>query len=360
MQNHGKFGLGLGLTYALIHEKFGFDMGEQYHLDIVYRVKITQEIDRAVHKAYGNIGIGYENPLPRITIEPFGHRFLPVMYGCECVYAKNAEAASRHCKLSRDQIMALQPWTLDRFENSDFVQTIISQTRSLTSKFGQIRLPFSPFNPHSRLLSSLQNLGSVINTAFSIQGEDILVDCLVDSDVVKKLYHNITELTLLCLDYFPKLDGIPLKDVFVGNCTVSMISPQQYMNVNYPFDRKLMDYSRSIGANFMMHQDSDVTPHLENYARFEYLQALDVGQDTDFEKMLKLFPDAAVNCILFPSWVQNHSLEEICEELSRLMQIGKSFRSFTFTLFEVDQELGDRKIFEFHEAFKRCAADAST
>ena len=39
------------------------------------------------------------------------------------------------------------------------------------------------------------------------------------------------------------------------------------------------------------------------YARFEYLQALDVGQDTDFELLGRLCPRAEVNCILFPSWV---------------------------------------------------------
>jgi hypothetical protein len=43
-----------------------------------------------------------------------------------------------------------------------------------------------------------------------------------------------------------------------------------------------------------------------------------------------------------------------------LMQIGRSFRSFTFTLLEIDQELGDGKIFEFYEVFKTCDAEAST
>jgi hypothetical protein len=41
-----------------------------------------------------------------------------------------------------------------------------------------------------------------------------------------------------------------------------------------------------------------------------------------------------------------------------LMQIGRSFRSFT--LLEIDQELGDGKISEFYEVFKTRATDVST
>ena len=101
------------------------------------------------------------------------------------------------------------------------------------------------FNPHCRGMSSLQNLGSVINTAFSIQGQQLLLYYAVDPDAVR-LYGNITQLMLLCLDRFPKVDGWPLKDIFLGNCTVSMISPRQYAALNEGEDRRLMEYARSI------------------------------------------------------------------------------------------------------------------
>ena len=90
-QTFGRYGLGLGLTYQLIHDRFGFDLGERYHRDLDYRIQTTMEIDRAAFEAYGKIGLGYEKPFPRVSIEPFGHRFMPAMYGCECGYAQDAE-----------------------------------------------------------------------------------------------------------------------------------------------------------------------------------------------------------------------------------------------------------------------------
>ena len=105
----------------------------------------------------------------------------------------------------------------------------------------------------------------------------------------------------------------------------------------------------------MMHQDSNVNPHLENYAKFDYLHTLDIGQDTDFEKVAKLFPDVDVNCLLFPAWIQDHSIEDIREELMRLMQLGKSFGSFSFDLWDIDSALAEEKICQFYDVFRQCA-----
>ena len=208
-------------------------------------------------------------------------------------------------------------------------------------------------------MSSLQNLGSVINTAFSVQGQQLLMDYIDGPETVRKLYGNMTQLMLVCLARFAQIDGWPLADIFVGNCSVSMISPRQYAELNDPEDRQLMQYAKSVGARFTMHQDSGVNPHLENYARLEYLHAFDFGQDTDFEKLSRLRPEAEVNCILFPSWITSHPLPEIREELVRLMRIGKRFRGFSFTLWEVDARIGDELIFVFCDTFQRCARDCT-
>lgn len=358
-QTYGRYKLGLALTYQLVHERFGFDFGERYHLDLDYRIRTTMEIDRAVFEAYGPLGLGFENPVPRASIEPFGHRFLPAMYGCQTGYAPDAEPWGQPRHLSDEEILALPPWTVERFEHSQPVQVLLGQIERLKERYAAYRVPPQEFHPHYRALSSLQNLGSVINTAFSIQGQDLFLQYATEPELVGRLYDNIAQLMLLALEYFPRVDGWPLRDIFIGNCTVAMISPAQYAAVNEPHDRRLMAYARQIGARFMLHQDSKASAHLENYARFEYLQALDLGQDTDFEKLARLFPKAAVNCILFPSWVASQPLDEIRDELARLMQIGTRFPAFSFTLLEVDTQLAGGRLEEFRELFRECAVKSS-
>lgn len=356
-QTFGRYRLGLGLAYQLVHERFGFDLGEEFHRNLDCRIVTGMEIDRAVFEAYGGLGLGFKEPFPRVSIEPFGHRFVPAMYGCPCSYAVDAEPWSRPRVLSTKEIDALPPWTAERFADSAPVRLVADQIGQLKQRYATYRVPDREFNPHWRRMSAVQNLGSVINTAFSIQGEQLFVDYAENPDAVRKLYAHITQLMLLGLERFATLDGWPLQDVFVGNCTVAMISPEDYAKFSYPEDRRLMEYARSVGARFTIHQDSEANRQLENYAKFEHLHGFDLGQDTDFERLATLAPHAEVNCILFPAWIEAHGPDHIRAELTRLMTVGRRFPRFSFTMWEIDTRLDGAPLHTFYDAFRRCARE---
>ena len=354
----GRYGLGMGLTARLLHERFGLDLGERFHQDILYRVESLMEIDRLVWESFRSLGLGYEEPFPRATIEPFGHRFVPALYGCRIAYAEAEEPAALARKLDPGELRALPAWTPERLQQQDAVREVLAQASAVRERWGEARAEAERrmgYNPHYQPLSALQNLGSAINTAVSVFGDEVLCLYLDDPQLLRSFYRNVTDLMLLCLRFFPAQDGRRLSNVFVGDCTVAMISPRQYAECNLSFDRELAAYAASIGARFLVHQDSDTTPHLANYRALRPVHALDVGQDTDFERAAALFPEASVNCILFPSWVASTPLEGIREELSRLMRIGRAFADFTFSIFEVDPALAQGRIFEFYDVFRECA-----
>jgi hypothetical protein len=354
VQRIGDFGLILAFSHKFLHEKYGVDMGQRYHQDIAFRVKTTMEIDRAVYEEYGTIGLGFENPHPRVTIEPFGHRFIAAMYGCECAFKEDADVWVKH-PVFKEDIDALEPWTLERFEACEPVKKVIAQAQYLCDHYDVKLLRKSEkFLPHFRILSSVPNLGSVINNGLAIMGDEVLRYYLADPNLVKKLYANITQLMLLCLEYFPTVDAEPLQDIVIGNCSVAMISPKHYVNLNFPYDLQLINWAQHIGANLTLHQDSGVTPHLENYTKLGYVQTIDFGQDTDWEKAAQLFPAIEATCILFPSWLQDHSRDDVQEELLKIMKTTRSFKSFSFAIYDLDTLLGEKKIFEFYDAFRMC------
>lgn len=177
-----------------------------------------------------------------------------------------------------------------------------------------------------------------------------------EPELLRALYQNVTDLMLLCLDMFPRVDGRTLHTIFVGDCSVAMISPAQYEACNSVSDGRLCDYARGIGARFVVHQDSGATPHLPGYAALGAVHGIDFGQDTDWAAAAELFPNAEANCIIFPSWLHATATEEIGAELERIMRIGSRFPRFTFTLLELDTRLAEGKVFEFHEAFRAAAA----
>lgn len=361
-QRHGRFGLGMGLTARLLHDRFGLDLGERFHRDALHRIEAVMEVDRQVARELGGIGLGFAEPFPRATLEPFGHRFVPVMYGCPIRYAADEEPGVRPLPLEPAALADLPAWTPGRLAAAEPVREVLAQLEAARRRFGDVGAAARRrmgYNPHERPLSSLQNLGSVLNTAVSLHGQDVLALYEDDPRALRSLYRNVTDLMLRCLRVFPGADGEPLADVFVGNCTVAMIGPARYEAVNEPFDRELAAFAASIGARFLVHQDSGVTPHLAAYARLGAVHALDVGQDTDFETAARLFAGASVNCILFPSWIRSTAPEDLRGELERLMRIGRRFADFAFTVLEIDPDLAGGRIFEFHEAFRRAAESVS-
>lgn len=358
VQRFGRFGLGMGLTARLLHDRFGLDIGERFHRDILHRIETVREADRMVWNAFREIGLGFAEPFPRATIEPFGHRFVPVLYGCTCMYASDEEPAVRPLPFDAGSLAALPAWTPERLAAQDAVKEVVAQAKTARARYGDVGAEARRrmgYNPHERPLSALQNLGSVINTAVSVHGQDVLYLYADAPDALRSFYRGVTDLMLLCLRTLPALDGEPLSTVFVGNCTVAMIGPRDYARCNEDFDRALAEYARTLDARFLVHQDSGATPHLDGYARLGPVHGLDVGQDTDFAAAARRFPHATVNCILFPSWIRSTPAEDMREELLRLMRAGLAFPEFTFSIFEVDPDLAAGKIFEFHDLFRVCA-----
>jgi hypothetical protein len=352
----GRFSFTCGLTPSLLCARYGLDCGERFHRDIAWRIAQVMEIDRLVHADFGGIGLGFREPFPRATIEPFGHRFVPAMLGCAVAYAPGEDPACIRRPLDAEEIRCMPDWTPERFAAAQPVRIVREQARWARAhcdrEAAERRLGF---NPHAQPLSALQNLGSVINTAVSVFGEDALVLALDDPDLLRAFYRNVTDLMLICLDELPRDDGRRLRTVFVGDCSVAMISPAQYRDADLEPDRRLCAWARDNGARFLVHQDSGATPHLADYAALGPVHAIDFGQDTDWEKAACVFPDAEASCILFPSWLRSHSREEIREELVRLMRAGCTFPRFSFSLLEIDADLAEGRIFEVHEEIRRAA-----
>ncbi|HEY3418554.1 MAG TPA: uroporphyrinogen decarboxylase family protein, partial [Armatimonadota bacterium] len=172
---------------------------------------------------------------------------------------------------------------------------------------------------------------------------------LDDPALVRTLYENITRLMLRCLDYFPAVDGRPLAGAGIGNCSVTMLSPADYMRCDYEFDRRIMNYCREHGLAFGMHQDSNVTPHLDHYAKLEYTSGFSFGMDTDFARLADLFPNASVSCLWFPHWLRDHSPAEIADEVRRLLEAGRRFPVFNFSVQDVDPFMDDEKLRGFYQ-----------
>ena len=159
-QSRGRFSLTLGLTPGLLHDRYGLDFGERFHRDIAWRVARLMEIDRAVWEDFRAIGLGFKEPFPRASIEPFGHRFIPAMFGCRTIYSASEDPACEHRALDTEEIRALPRWTRASFAAAEPVRVVLDQARwareNCDREEAERRLGH---NLHSAPLTTLQNLG---------------------------------------------------------------------------------------------------------------------------------------------------------------------------------------------------------
>lgn len=231
----GRFKLGLGFNNDYMNRVWGFDLSERFHKDPEFRVRTIMEIDRAVYEDFGHIGIGYSKPKPRPSVEPFGHRLMPAMMGCKCRFSSDGEPWAIPNPLSDDQVLALPEWNRELVEAAEPMKETASQNRYLQAAYG--------------VAGNLRNLGSAMNTALSMMGEELLVRYLESPDIVRQLFRSITKLTVLCLEYIEQLDGRnggePLG---LGNCSVTMISPGDYLRCNLEMDSWFHQYCRQRGS----------------------------------------------------------------------------------------------------------------
>jgi hypothetical protein len=336
----GRFKLGLGFNNDYMNKMWGFELGERFHKDPEYRVSTIMDIDRAVYEDFGCIGIGYAKPKPRPSVEPFGHRLMPAMLGCQCRFSNDGEPWALPNPLSEDQIRALPEWDSEGVSEAQPMKEIASQNQYLKKAYGSVR--------------NLRDLGSAMNTALSMMGEDLLARYLESPEIVCQLFQNITRLTILCIECIEQIDGMNGKaPLALGNCSVTMISPADYLRCNLDMDSWFHQYCVRRGLRFVVHQDSGVTPHLDHYSHLGPIDSFDVGIDTDFEKLHRLCPKSEANCIIFPQWLLSTDESGVSTKLEELMLIGAHFPQFSFSMYEIDSALSRDQIIHFVEIFTK-------
>ena len=333
--------LNIGFCYEWWNSQYGLRFGKEFHFDQDRKIAQLLFMDQAMRKRFP-----WSNELMpemqnisdiNMNIEPFGHRFVPALFGCEVAYSDaNSPWAVEHI-LTPAEIETMPFWTMDEFSRDEKVKTIAEQTSYVRQKYGRC--------------SSQQNLGSVINTAIYLRGMELFTDFFERPELVHRLYALITNRMMLAYEYCSQLDGKPA-DTGVGNCSVCMLSPQIYQDFNRKYDMQIMELARSKGVCFGIHQDSDVTSFIDAYRPFDYLFGFDIGFDTNIALFRKAFPRIPLNICLYTSFLNDRTPGEIEKDILKLAVDGGDPDLTGFTCVDIDSNVPDEKVTALCEAVR--------
>ncbi|MCL2351754.1 MAG: hypothetical protein FWC55_04390 [Firmicutes bacterium] len=273
---------------------------------------------------------------PAASVEPFGHRYTPAMFGAPIRYQIDQPPWAQTIKLEKDVIMSMEPVTEAELSEHPCVKEIIRQCEVM-KKAG-------------RPASAQQNFGGVMNTAIYLRGDSLFYDFYDEPEMIRKLFGLIVDMILTSHEYFCKIDG-HLSPIGIGNCSVAMLSPEIYTEFVRPFDMRIMEYARERGISFGIHQDSFLDPFIEAYRAFDYAAAFDIGADTDVARFRRAFPEQTVNVCFYASTLSGHSAEGLYDFMAETAQKGGPLDRIGFTVTDIDIDVPMEKIIGVCDAY---------
>jgi len=332
--------LNIGFSYQWWNKNYGFRFGERHYRDIEAKLNTQAAMDDKLRSRFSwheNLASSQGGVIssPTIGVEPFGHRFIPALFGCQVRYGDAHTPWAENHPLSPEEIDDIPMLTMDDFAKDEHVQVVMEQAELVKNRFGKA--------------GTQQNLGSVANTAIYLRPMELFTDYYDRPKMVHKLFELITNRMKLAYSYFETKENEPAC-VGVGNCSVCMISPKIYEKFNRLYDLEMMELARSYGAQFSLHQDSDVTPYIDSYRAFDYLHSFDIGFDTDVKAFRAAFPKCKLNIFLYTSFLADRTRQEIVRDVQTLMADAGDPYLAGFSCYDIDAHVGDDKVTALYEA----------
>lgn len=334
--------LNLGFSNAWWNKLYSLDFSEYIYMDPLEKVRCQDFMDSVIRERFGRFGF-LDNlnetavlSQPSVAVEPYGHRFIPAMFGSPVRYCYNQAPWAETFMLDKDYIMTLEPLTKEQFTAHPLVREIVRQCNILKVR--------------GRKCSAQQNLGSVMNTAIYLRGMELFLDFEDNPEMVHKLFSLITSMMLTSYDYFCGIDG-KQSSLGVGNCTVTMLSPQIYEQFVRPYDIAVMDHAKSHGIPFMVHQDSNVDPFVKSYKSFYYLNSFDIGCDTNITRFRSEFPDIKINVFIYTSVLHEKNERELFDYIVGIAVKGGSLDRIGFSVFDIDDNVPMERVESLCKAY---------
>jgi hypothetical protein len=151
--------------------------------------------------------------------------------------------------------------------------------------------------------------GGILNTALDLRGQLIFMDMFDKPDDVKIYFHKIADVTERFAKGIEKETGSSSISVhrlvrhfkqpilLHSECSVTMISEEQYNEFILPIDYKWSNNLRPYGIHFC---GNDPHRFAENFAKLPHLDFLDVGWGGDLKVLRQHLPDTFLNIRLSP------------------------------------------------------------
>jgi uroporphyrinogen-III decarboxylase len=328
------------------YQTAGISFDGAFYLDPQRRIENDVLMRRVLYERFGELGMGEANPQPRPIIgsrHVAGGFIIPALLGAEIRFEKDAAPQPLPVHLDMAQI--------EGFEKPDFRTTwpmpeLIRQMDALEAQWGYV-------------MGAL-NTDGLLNAAYHFYGQDLFVDFYTAPDRVRKFLEIIGELIVDVALYMRERTGevsIPVNRMvghvdprmfFHANCSVQMISPKSYREMQLPVEQEMAKRIRPYGIHHCGDNLHKIAPV---YAELP-LAMVGVGWGSDVTVVREALPDTFLNLRLNPVRMLHASAQEIAADTRNLLANAGPLENTGICCINMDYGTPDENIFAMYEVVK--------
>jgi len=318
-----------GFTPRWYRERCGIDFSERWHLDPMYRRETVVTMRKELNRRFPSLRLGGANPedTPGTLDGVHGTLTVSMTFGIPVDYYSDNWPAARHQFLSEEQVAALD---VPNLPDVPVFAQLLEQMDLIKREFGRIE--------------GYVNWQGVLNNAFRLRGQDIFVDMVKNPHLAHDLFEVVARTMIAGMQYVygrQRDTGVVIRHATVSNCTVNMVSADQYREHLMPYDRMISDAFEFFGIHNCAW---NVDPYVEDYARIRTLGYIDMGLQSNLTRVKRLCPDTRRAVMYTPTDLVNKTLDEIRTDLIR---VRRELSPCDIVLADIDHDTPDDRVVAF-------------
>jgi len=294
---------------------------------------------RVLYERFGDIGMGERDPQPRPIIgsqHVAGGFVIPALLGAEIRFEKDAAPQPLPVSMGAEQIDALEK---PDFRTTWPMNVFIEQMDALEAEWGYV--------------VGDMNTDGLLNAAYHFYGQALFIDFYEAPDRVRRLLEMIGELIVDVAGYIRQRTGecsisvnrmvehVDPQLFFHANCSVQMISPKNYREIQLPVEMRMAERIQPYGIH---HCGDNLHKVAAVYAELP-LAMVDVGWGSDVAKVREALPDAFLNLRLNPVRMLQEGPQEIAADTEGLLRAADALENVGICCINMDYGTPDENIF---------------
>jgi len=329
------------------HSNAGISFDEGFCLDAATRIQNDVTMRRVLYERYGALGLGEANPQPRPiigSVHVAGGFVIPALLGARIRFDATAAPQPEPIHLTPEQI--------ESFEKPDWrnrwpMNRLIADMDALEKQYGSV--------------AGDLNTDGLLNAAYHLYGQDLFADFYAAPERVRRLLDLIGELIVEVAEYVHARTGSYSISVnrmaeqltptpFIhANCSVQMISPKSYREMQLPIERKMAERMPPYGIH---HCGSNTHVVAAEYAKLP-VAYVEVGWGSDAARCREALPDVFLNLRLSPIRMLTGSPREIAEDTETLLRAARPLDRVGVCCINMDADTPDENIFAMFQVIDR-------